>query len=350
MKSWQRIGIGLLTAAAGAVIANGLALPVPWMLGPLLVTALTKMAGSPAASHRVFRHGGQWVIGASLGLYFTPDMLGMITVNLAYIVAGMLFALLLGGCGSIMLRRFGGVDMKTAWFASAIGGASEMTSLAERRHARADLVASAHSLRMLMVVVLIPFAFRALDIHGDAPMAAFASKHVDAYGMLILLALTSMLGLLFQRFSLPNPWVLGPLLVTAMLTSQGIVLSHLPVEMTNLGQLCIGWALGDKFGPDFFRRAPRYLGIVALSNLLNIVLAFMFGYLLSLASGIAFPTLVLGTSPGGIAEMAITAQALMLNAPVVTAFHAVRMVFILVATEPVYRLLVRRARRKRLPD
>lgn len=341
MGQWRRIVIGALIAAAGAVIANWLSLPVPWMLGPLLMTAIFKMAGSPAASHKVFRNGGQWVIGVSLGLYFTPDMLHMIAMNLPFIMAGMLFALALGAFGAFMLRSWGGADFRTAWFAAAIGGASEMTSLAERHHARTDLVASAHSLRMLMVVVLIPFAFRALDIHGQAPLIAEVARSVDGGGMLVLLALTGAMGLLFQHFRLPNPWVLGPLLVTAVLTGQDIVLSHLPVTITNLGQLCIGWALGDKFGPDFFRRAPRYLGVVALTNLLNIALAFGFGYVLSLASGIAFPTLVLGTSPGGIAEMAITAKALMLNAPVVTAFHAVRMVFILLVTEPVYRALLR---------
>ena len=161
MKQWQRIVIGLLTAAAGALVANWLTLPVPWMLGPLLATALSKIAGSPAASHKIFRNGGQWVIGASLGLYFTPDMVHMIAVNLPFIVAGMLFALALGACGAFILRSWGGTDFKTAWFASAIGGASEMTTLAERHQARADLVASAHSLRMLMVVVLIPVEGRA---------------------------------------------------------------------------------------------------------------------------------------------------------------------------------------------
>src|SRR5690606_12242206 len=152
MRLWQRMAIGLLTAVAGAMLANWLGLPVPWMLGPLLLTAVSKMAGSPAASHKVFRNGGQWVIGASLGLYFTPGMMNTITLNLTFMVAGMLFALALGGCGAVMLRTLGGTDFKPAWFASAIGGASEMTSLAERQHARADLVASAHSLRMLMVV------------------------------------------------------------------------------------------------------------------------------------------------------------------------------------------------------
>ena len=48
-------------------------------------------------------------------------------------------------------------------------------------------------------------------------------------------------------------------------------------------------------------------------------------------------TLVLGTSPGGIAEMAITAKALQLGVPVVTAFQVCRLVAVLVLVEPMYR-------------
>src|SRR5690606_2866583 len=150
MNKALRLLLGLATATFGALLAARLSLPLPWMLGPLLAVAVSKMAGSPAASHTVLRNGGQWVIGASLGLYFTPEMLRLIGVNLPYIAAGTLFALGLGALGAGLLRSLGGTDFKTAWFASAIGGASEMTTLAERYHARADLVASAHSLRMLM--------------------------------------------------------------------------------------------------------------------------------------------------------------------------------------------------------
>lgn len=342
MNRASHILIGLATATAGALLAVWLNLPLPWMIGALLATAISKMAGSPGSSHKVLRNGGQWVIGASLGLYFTPEMVSIIGQNLPYILAGTVFALGLGGLGAFVLYRLGDTDFKTAWFASAIGGASEMTSLAERNHARADLVASAHSLRMLMVVVSIPFAFQALGIRGNDVSVLADNRFFDPSGLLILIALTSAMGMVFQRFRLPNPWVLGPLLVTALLSSNEIVFSYLPVEMTNLGQLLIGWSLGDKFGPDFFRRAPRYLSVVALANTLNILLAFAFGYLLHLASGISFPTLVLGTSPGGIAEMAITAKVLMLGAPVVTSFHVTRMVCVLLTTAPLYRLLVRR--------
>jgi uncharacterized membrane protein AbrB (regulator of aidB expression) len=48
-------------------------------------------------------------------------------------------------------------------------------------------------------------------------------------------------------------------------------------------------------------------------------------------------TLMLGTAPGGIAEMAITAKVLQMGVPVVTAFHVTRLAAVLILTEPVYR-------------
>src|SRR5690554_2250745 len=135
MKKPYSLVIGLATALLGALAATWLGMPLPWMIGALLATAISKMAGSPACSHKVFRNVGQWVIGASLGLYFTPEMLRLIALNLPFILAGTVFALGLGGMGAWILRTLGGADFKTAWFASAIGGASEMTTLAERNHA-----------------------------------------------------------------------------------------------------------------------------------------------------------------------------------------------------------------------
>jgi uncharacterized membrane protein AbrB (regulator of aidB expression) len=53
-------------------------------------------------------------------------------------------------------------------------------------------------------------------------------------------------------------------------------------------------------------------------------------------------TVLLGTSPGGITEMCITAKVLQLGVPVVTAFHVTRYVAVLVLTTPLYRWEMRR--------
>src|SRR5690606_39209747 len=143
---------GFLVALSGALVAVWLTIPLPWLIGSLLLTAITKTAGLNSTSHTVFRNIGQWVIGTTLGLYFTPEVLNILSGYFPFIFSGMVFAILLGINGSLILKKWGDVDFKTAWFASAIGGASEMANLAEKNHARTDLVASAHSLRMIMVV------------------------------------------------------------------------------------------------------------------------------------------------------------------------------------------------------
>jgi uncharacterized membrane protein AbrB (regulator of aidB expression) len=50
----------------------------------------------------------------------------------------------------------------------------------------------------------------------------------------------------------------------------------------------------------------------------------------------------LGTSPGGIAEMAITAKVLQLGVPVVTAFQVCRLVAVLMLVGPLFQWINRR--------
>jgi uncharacterized membrane protein AbrB (regulator of aidB expression) len=71
-----------------------------------------------------------------------------------------------------------------------------------------------------------------------------------------------------------------------------------------------------------------------------IVLCAVVAVLLSRVTGLHWATLILGTSPGGIAEMAITAKVLQLGVPVVTAFQVCRLVAVLMLVEPLYRWAV----------
>jgi membrane AbrB-like protein len=132
------------------------------------------------------------------------------------------------------------------------------------------------------------------------------------------------------------------MLVAMMLTASNIELSALPDYVPKVGQLFIGWSLGDRYRPDFFRAAPRFIAAVAGFTVTALALAFGLGALLSWWSAAPIPTLILGTTPGGIAEMAITAKVLQLGVPVVTAFHVTRMVFVVIVTGPLYAFLAPR--------
>jgi len=98
----------------------------------------------------------------------------------------------------------------------------------------------------------------------------------------------------------------------------------------------LGWALGDRYRPAFFRAAPRFLSVVGVFSLLAIGLVFLVGLIAASFTELPLPTLWLGMAPGGLAEMAITAKVLMLGVPMVTAFQVSRMAFVVIVTGWIY--------------
>lgn len=339
-----RVVFTLAVALAAAALCVWLGTPLPWMIGPLLGTALATMAGLRTESAGLLRNLGQWTIGTALGLYFTPAVASLVAGLWWAIGLNIVWALALGiGFGGwlqwVHAPRMPGLSRATTYFSGAIGGASEMTLLAEREGARTDLVASAHSLRVLIVTVAVPFAMQYSGQHGlDA--APPSARVVDWAGLAGLGLCTGLGGWLALRLGRANPWFMGALLVSMGITLAGWQLSAIPPWASNAAQLVIGVSLGVRFTAQFLHTAPRWLATVALGTFAMVGLSAGFAWLLARATGLHAATLVLGTAPGGIAEMSITAKVLQLGVPVVTAFQVCRLVTVLVIVDPVYRRFI----------
>jgi len=340
-----RVALTLLLAWAAASLCVWLRTPLPWMIGPLLATAVVSMLGGPTASWTPLRNTGQWIIGCALGLYFTPQVVGLLAGLWWAIALNIVWALALGLAFGAWLYRLHhapgpfqvkGLSRITTYFAAPIGAASEMTLMAERHGAQTDLVASAHSLRVLLVTLVIPFGFQWAGLHGlDATLPG--ARVVHGPGLALLAVLTGAGCWLMLKLERTNPWFIGALLVSLLLTAFGMTLSALPQWMTNAAQLVIGISLGVRFTSGFVHMAPRWLGSVALATVAMIALCAGFAWSLAQFTSLHWATLLLGTSPGGIAEMAITAKVLQLGVPVVTAFHVTRLAAVLLLVEPMYR-------------
>lgn len=331
----------LLLALAAAQLCVWLDTPLPWMIGPLFATAGACMLGAPLRAPIPVRAAGQWAIGTALGLYFTAPVVAALVSYAGWIALGVVFALALGAAGGALLHRLSGAERSTAFFAMAVGGASEMATQGERHGAAVDRVAAAHSLRIMMVVGIIPFMIRWWGTHGlgaglDLFVPGAAAVH---YGPLLLLVLLTCLGAVaLARLDVPNAWVIGPLFVAIALTAGGVHLSRLPEWTIRAGQLFIGVSLGTRFTPGFVHTAPRYLASCAACSLAMMAVAAAFGLALAALGGINPGTAILATSPGGIAEMSLTARVLHLGVPIVTAFHVARMVAVVLLIGPLYRL------------
>ncbi len=335
----------LLFALAAAELCVMLGIPLPWMIGPLLGTAMLSMLGAPTASWTPLRNAGQWIIGVALGLYFTPQVVTLIVSLWWAFVLNIVWALGLGLVFGAWLHRVHHgpgpfhvheLSRVTTYFSAPIGAASEMTLMGERHGAQTELVASSHSLRVLLVTVLIPFGFQWAGVQG-LDTALPGTRLVHWPGLVLLAALTGMGCLAMVWCRRTNPWFIGALMVSLVVTACDVTLSGIPQTMINIAQLVIGISLGVRFTRSFLHLAPRWLASVALATLTMMVLSAGFAWLLAQLMPVHWATLLLGTAPGGIAEMAITAKVLQLGVPLVTALHVTRLAAVLLLVEPTYR-------------
>lgn len=113
---------------------------------------------------------------------------------------------------------------------------------------------------------------------------------------------------------------------------------RLPEWFTAFGQICIGWSLGSKFPFSFLKKNKKFIGITLIFNLLALVLSISFALLLINLSHTEKQILILGFSPGGIAEMSLMAKALGLTVPIVVAFQLSRLIFVILTTHYFYQL------------
>lgn len=353
-----QVALTLCVALCAALLCQWLRTPIPWMIGPMLATAACSLVGWPTRSAGVLRNAGQWTIGTALGLYFTPQV-GALVLSLWWAIAlGIVWALALGyGFGAWLHRRHapqllhgGDADAgagphsaqavrATSYFAGAIGGASEMTMLAERAGARTDLVAAAHSLRLLLVVILLPFGMQWFQVHWGLHVnaALLPGPRVAQWPGLLWLALATGAGSGVMRWlKRANPWFMGAMLVSMGLTLSGQQWSAIPTELSNAAQLVIGISLGVRFQKEFIHTAPQWMLSVLWGTLLMMLASAGLGWAMAEVTGLHPATLILGTAPGGIAEMAITAKVLQLGVPVVTAFQVCRLVAVLLLVSPIY--------------
>lgn len=314
--------------------------PIPWMIGPMIAVAVLNLAGVRMHSPPLARQMGQVILGSAVSLYFTPPVVAALAANLPAILAATVAVFLVGALGALTLSRASGVDGRSTFFASIPGGAMAMAVLADRYGAQIAPVAVAHSLRVSLVVILIPF----LLTYGGFPLEAAAYRPNVPLNFSILvpwLAISWLLGELSERLHFHNGCLLTPIFIGAALTMSGVELSAVPHQLIDFAQLMFGLVLGARYERAFFARYRLFIPFALLNSCFILIASVAAGAALAWAFDLPVATMILATAPGGLAEMTITAQALKISVPLVVAFHLFRVVVVNVGTQYIYALAVR---------
>ncbi|RKT30882.1 hypothetical protein BXY70_2878 [Roseovarius halotolerans] len=311
------------------LVAHWMRFPLPWMIGAMVFASSVRMAERPLPVPGQTRQIGQILVATSVGLSFTPEAVGAMVSLLLPMVGTAFLTIGLGFVVAAFLMRIARVDVITAVLSSVPMGPVESATLAVRHNVQPGPVIFAQTLRIMLLVVLIPPAIVAIDGSVKDPVAALSRMDWSVPGA-ILLCVTGVAGALAARaVGLANPFFVGSLGGAALAAALSLPLTAYPYPVLVLAQIFLGVWLGAVFDRDLLRRARGFIPGAILASLLLIALCIGMGVGLTWLTGESWQVMLLSTAPGSVTEMALTAKILEDGLAVVTAFHVIRIFIIL---------------------
>jgi uncharacterized protein len=322
-----RIALTLAAAAVGGYLASRIGMPLPWMLGPFFVCGAGAALGFKVDYLPMGRELGQVAVGLAVGMRFTPPVLAATLALMPHMAVATLYVIAFTMVAALLFAWLAAVDYRTAFFATAAGGMADMAVVAQERGADAGAVSITHAIRVATVVSTVPFLVFALGEPGNVPEARDMASH-----NLLLVALGLLLAYggarLFKFTPFPNPWLVGPIFIGALLGATGILIVHVPWSLIVVAQILIGVFLGCRFRREVLVKLPRVALAGLCVSLLMVAAAAAGAVVLTLASDLDFMTSFLALAPAAVTEMVITAQAMHIDPATVTAFHVMRIAVI----------------------
>ena len=333
--------LSLSFGLTGGAVFYLLGLPLPWMLGAMLLTLICSVSGLPLASPKSARPAMSAIIGVVLGTYFQPELFAHVGEWLFSISALFVFIALAGGIGVSYFHFVGRMDWKTAYFAGMPGGLIEMVLAADANGADSRKVALVHSTRIFLTVMMLPPLVTWME-GAAGPASARPMMPVTLESVLLVALLASGGALLGRLLHLPARYLMGPMLLCAVLNLSGVLHDLAPPTLLVWGaQVVIGTVIGCRFIGVDWRHVIGVVALTAGSILAFLCLAFGVALLLQAVMDIPLAQGVLAFAPGGVAEMSLVAIALHVDAAYVALHHVIRISVVMAAAPLVFKLLKR---------
>ncbi len=331
-EMWRPLAVAMLLGAVGAAGAVYLTLPLPWMLGPMVVTAVAAMSGVRVWIPTWLRSSMLIVMGIMFGAGVPPDIAQQMQTWMISSAGVVIFVIITGAAMFLYYYRVAGYGPVTAYFSAMPGGVLPMTVIGGSFGGDERIISLMQISRLAGTVILIPVSFR-LFAGYEPTGSAGTDAHFDDVAPLdaVIWLIASIASIpLAGRLHLPSPTLMGPLLAIGALTLAGVVSSPMPDEPMAVAQLIIGASVGAMYNGVKVQEVGVYLVHGSIAGASVVVLSLLMALAVVPISGLDLRALILGYAPGGFIEMALIGFALGIEVTFVITHQLVRFLFIVV--------------------
>lgn len=339
-----RILSAFVIAGVGVAVFIAVSLPLPWLLGPILACLIAALAGVPMRTIPVLNNAMRTILGVAVGATLTPAVLASFPAMWPTLIMVPVMVLCIGLIGVPYFQRMCGYDFPTAYYATMPGGLQDMIVFGEEAGANVRALSLVHATRVLVIVVALPFVLKGLwDADLSRPPGVPAAT-VPPVELLIMLACALIGWRVAKWVGLFGASILGPLILSAVVTLSGGLHVRPPVEAIWAAQFFIGMSIGAKYAGITMGEVRRDLAAGLGFCLILLILTLIFVeaiYAFDLAPGMEA---LLAFAPGGQAELTVLALIVGADMAFVVAHHILRIFTVILGAPLMARLFETRGK------
>ena len=331
--------IVILISIPSAIIADFFNVPLAWMIGPMIVTSLTALNGFQVLMPKIALSSILIILGLHIGNYIDQNLLTQM-VNWIWTTVIMFFYIVISILiVSKYLQKFSGYKEKTSIFSSAPGALGPLMILAEYEKSDLSQVATAHLIRLIIIITVFPFIIVNLSPTASLELEKFDYMSQNHWDLVLLIIASLVFIFFFDKFKVPAALLSGTLVASGFLQIFDIASYKLPDASINFCLLILGASVGCRFANKTIKEVSSnsFHGLVA--TILLVLLGLVAAYIATFFVDTNFLSLILSFCPGGIYEVAVIAIAFDLDPDFVAFHHIIRLLFILFTVPIILRIL-----------
>ena len=331
--------IVILISIPSAIVADFFNIPLAWMIGPMIATSLVALKGFQVLMPKLALSSILIILGLHIGNYIDQNLLTQM-VNWIWTTVIMFFYIVISILiVSKYLQKFSGYNEKTSIFSAAPGALGPLMILAEYEKSDLSQVATAHLIRLIIIITVFPFIIISLSPTTSLELEKFDYMSQNHWDLVLLIMASLVFIFFFNKAKVPAALLSGTLVASGFLQIFDIASYKLPDASINFCLLILGASVGCRFANKTFKEVANnsFHGLVA--TILLVLLGLVAAYIATFFVDTNFLSLILSFCPGGIYEVAVIAIAFDLEPDFVAFHHIIRLLFILFIVPVILRLV-----------
>lgn len=306
VRTYSIAALGFGFALVGGAIALAVGIPIPWLLGALLLSLALGAFGRRPGFPDPIRDLAFLMLGYFIGSTASAEFFGSVTLWVPSVLVSIALIPMITLSSAFVIHRMTDLEPNEALLCAVPGSLPFVVAASEDMGLRTHLVILFQSIRLLSLTFALPFAlgFWGVPSETTAP-AALASipQGLNPADVLILigsLGFAVVCAVVARRLKVPAPTFIGPMMGVAAAKLGGVPLPDLPPLLLFGSQAALGWIMGARFDAIPFRDLRRMALACFVGLGVGVGVALAACAMLVWLTGLDAKELMLGLAPGAI--------------------------------------------------